>query len=155
MRRAVFCVIIVIIANFSDLSAQEIVADAPVSVRGYRIQLKTQEGRCVVAYSAGKRRGELKLELPPPCHFARNEKGTVQSYSYKELGNATTLLVIGGPIDKRRTDKLMKEGCGTQAQALLFRRRGVSTTKEIGRGGVFCPLGGVERKLFSVLAHSK
>jgi hypothetical protein len=155
MRRAVFCAIVALSAAFSDLAAQELDAGATVSVRGYRLQLKTQEGRCVVAYNRGERQGALKLELPPPCHFVYNEKGTVQSYFYKDIGNATVLLVVGGPIDKRRTDKLMQEGCGTQAQAILLRRRDVSTTKEIARGGVFCPSGGVERKLFSVLAHSK
>jgi len=155
MRRTVFCATVALGAVFSALAAQEPDVGAPVSARGYRLQLKTREGRCVVAYNQGKRQGVLKLEIPPPCHFVYNEKGTIQSYFYKDIGDATVLLVIGGPIDKRRTDKLMKEGCGTQAQAILLRRRDVSTTKEIARGGVFCPSGGVERKLFSVLAHSK
>jgi hypothetical protein len=108
-----------------------------------------------VIHAAGKRRGKLKLELPPPCRFVRDEKGTVQTYLFKDINNATALLVVGGPISKQRTDELMTQGCGTQAQVVLLRRGSVATTRDIGRGGIFCPLGGVEEKLFSILAHAK
>ena len=138
---------------FSPPAAQDAVA--PVSARGYKLQLRERENRCVVAYAAGKRQGELQLELPPPCQFVHDEKGAVRSYFYKDVGKATALLVVGGPIDSQRKDKLMKDGCGTQAQVVLLTSRGVSTTKEIGHGGVFCPSGGVEEKMFSILAHSK
>jgi hypothetical protein len=153
MKRLVFCAIFAFGLLSSPLAAQDAVA--PVSLRGYKLQLKERENRCVVAYSSAKRRGELKLEIPPPCQLVRSEKGAVQSYFYKDIGNATALLVVGGPIDSRRKDKLMTDGCGTQAQVVLLRPRGVSTTKEIGHGGVFCPSGGVEEKMFSILAHSK
>ncbi len=152
-RKIIGALLITIVAALAVAGGDDKLASEATKVRGYELRLEDREGKCVVAYTGRKRRGETTLEIPPPCQFARNWRGEPQSYTYQDLGPATVLIVVGGPLDARRTDPLMKEGCGTQAQAILLRRSGVSASKKIGKGSTLCPSAGLDEKMFSFLAH--
>ncbi|MBC7909945.1 MAG: hypothetical protein H7Y30_05565 [Pyrinomonadaceae bacterium] len=124
------------------------------TVKGYKLHLREREGKCVVVYERQKRSDEQALDLPAPCQFVRHPKNrnTAQSYTYKDLRNATVLLVVGGPLNAKRTDALMPDGCGTQWQAIILRRGSVSVSK-ISQGSTLCPSAGTDEKMFWVAAH--
>jgi hypothetical protein len=101
-----------------------------VNLKGYRLQLEHRAGQCVLIYSGRRHQGELKMSLPAPCEFLRNYAGGARSFTYPDIGNATVLMAVGGPVDPGKTDALMKEGCGTRIQAILLRRSGVSLSQQ-------------------------
>ena len=126
--------------------------------RGYSLQLQNRNGDCVLTY-AGHHEGEINMGLPAPCEFVRDHKGLPKFHSYKNrLGKYTVLIVTGGPIDPSKSDAFMRDGCGTQIQAILLLRSGVSVSKVVGGNGTgptVCPSYGLDEKVFEWLSLYK
>jgi hypothetical protein len=153
--KAMACASLFLLVAVCSVGAQQPqLAASPLTVKGYKLHLQEREGKCVVMYEQQKRSGEQVLDLPAPCQFVRHPKNrhTAQSYTYKDLRNATVLLVVGGPLNAKRTDALMPDGCGTQWQAVILRRGSVSVSK-ISQGSTLCPSAGTDEKMFWVAAH--
>lgn len=124
-----------------------------INLRGYTLRLEECEGKCVVKYAGEKHCGELVLDIRPPCQFVRDYKSDPLSYTYEDAGNATVLVVVGAIGDSECTDPLMKKGCGTQTQGVILRCQGVSASKRIVKGSVWCPSKGIDEKEFWMFAH--
>jgi hypothetical protein len=64
------------------------------------------------------------------------------------------LLVVGGPITKRKADPLMKNGCGTQLQSIMVRKSGVRISKNVSKDWyAVCPSDGMDGKVFGIMAE--
>jgi hypothetical protein len=126
-----------------------------VEVASYKLRLEEHDGKCVLHYT-GHLEGKITMTAPPPCEFVRVSNGDAQHYRYKNRkrnggGYFDVIIVVGGPLDKGRLDELMKDGCGTQIQAVSLSRRGV-VIGAVGSGLTACPSLGLEEKMFGFLA---
>jgi hypothetical protein len=127
-----------------------------VQVRGYTFKLKEQDGKCILNYSGHRHQGELSLMIPSPCEIMRDNKGGPSFITYKDIGNTTVLLIVGGPTDSSRTDSWMKEGCGKSVQAILVRNNVVTVSAEIyNQGPIICPSDLLDEPYYWLLSHSK
>ena len=122
-----------------------------VTVGSYKFTVEERNGKCQLLYE-GPHKGEITLDIPPPCEFARDHTGKAQHFQYKRKRKVfKVILVIGGPVIRERTDKLMPNGCGTQMQAVSLNSRGV-VAGEPGSITSACPSEGVDEKLFNLLS---
>lgn len=129
-----------------------------VEVASYQLRIEELAGKCVLKFG-GPRKGEIILAVPPPCEFVRDRTGAAQHYRYKNRkrngrGYFEVILVVGGPLEKGRTDELMKDGCGTQTQAMSLSSRGVAAGA-VGSGVTVCPSDGLDEKFFGFLAKPR
>jgi hypothetical protein len=129
-----------------------------VEVGLYQLRVAARAGKCVVKVN-GSHKGEIILAVPPPCEFVRDGTGAAQHFRYKNKkrnggGYFDVILVVGGPLEKGRTDKLMKDGCGTQTQALSPSSRGVAAGA-VGSGVIVCPSDSLDEKFFGFLAKPR
>lgn len=129
-----------------------------VEVASYQLRIEERAGKCILKFN-GSRKGEITLAVPPPCEFVRDGIGAAQHFRYKNRkrnggGYFDVILVVGGPTEKGRTDKLMKDGCGTQTQALSLSSRGVAEGA-VGSGVIVCPSDGLDEKFFGFLAKPR
>ena len=123
-----------------------------VAVGSYKFRLEERDGKCQVFYE-GRQKGELALEIPPPCEFVRDHAGKGMHYQYKRRRNAgvyDVILIVGGPVNRDRSDKLMQDGCATKMQAVSFSSRGV-TAGPTGSVRLVCPTEGLDEKFFATL----
>lgn len=122
-----------------------------VALSSYKFKLEERDGKCLLLYE-GPRKGELSLSIPPPCEFVRDHNGKAQHFQYKRKRSVfQVILVVGGPVIKERTDKLMPGGCGTQIQAVSLNAKGV-LAGEFSSITSACPSEGVDEKEFSLLS---
>jgi hypothetical protein len=142
----------------SPLQSRQSEAEPPKgAIASYKLSIEEQEGTCILRYD-GPRKGKIRLILPPPCEFVRDPAtGAVQHFRYKNKkrsggGFFEAILVIGGPRENARSDKLMKDGCGTHLQPVSLSSRGV-VAGSVGSGVVVCPLDGLDEKFFGFLAR--
>jgi hypothetical protein len=130
-----------------------------VEVAFYQLHIEKRTGKCILKYD-GRLKGEITLAVPSPCEFVREPAtGKAQHFRYeKRKRNGRrffeTILVVGGPLDKHRSDKFMKEGCGTQIQAVSLSSKGVAAGA-VGSGVIVCPSDGLDEKFFGFLAKPK
>jgi hypothetical protein len=132
-------------------------------VRGYALALENREGKCVLTYEGRGRKGEYTMGLPAPCEFVRDYEGAPQVHSYynKKVygGQYSVLLVTGGPLDESLSDQYMRDGCGTQIQAVMVRASGVIVRKTVlgenRSGPTICPSAGTDEKIYQWLSLSK
>jgi hypothetical protein len=80
------------------------------------------------------------MSLTSPCEFVRGSTGNAQTFRYKNKrlygGYFSLLIVTGGPVDGTRSDRFMKDGCGTTIQAVILRARGVTVKNTVlGKDG--------------------
>lgn len=118
-----------------------------------KLKLEERDGKCQLLYE-GRTKGEITLDVPPPCEFVRDHTGKAQHYQYKRKRNAGTydvIIVVGGVKNKHRSDKLMADGCPTQYQAVSLSSRGVATGV-LGSLWIACPTEGLDEKVFGSMA---
>ena len=145
------------------LAGQPLSKNGEAEVRGYSLSLKNRDGKCVLSYEGRGRQGEFTMGLPAPCEFVRDHKGApqVRSYYNKKVygGPYSVLIVTGGPIDTSQSDQFMKDGCGTQIQAVMVRTSGVIIKKTVlganRSGPTVCPSAGTDEKVYEWLSLSK
>jgi hypothetical protein len=126
-----------------------------IEVASYKLHIGERAGKCILSYD-GHSKGKISMIIPPPCEFLRDHNDTAQHFRYKNTkrkggGYFEVILVVGGPLDKGQSDKFMKDGCGTQIQAISLSRRGV-VAGAVGSGIVVCPSRGLDEKNFGFLA---
>lgn len=124
-----------------------------IKVGEYNLILGEESGKCKITYLGLKNNGEVLLGITAPCQIIRDHQHKPLLYTYKDLGNVSVILIVGGPPSQTKKDSFMKEGCGTQVQALLVRENDISLAEEIGKGGTFCPSAGADEKMFWFLSH--
>ncbi len=124
------------------------------TVKGYQLNLIERDGKCVVSFTKQNKTDEKSLDIGAPCRFVRMPGNTkaIQSVTYKDLKNATVILVVGGPTSPEQKDSLMPAGCGTQWQAILLRTTSVTVSK-VKSGSVLCPSGGADEAMFWTASH--
>jgi hypothetical protein len=126
-----------------------------IKLKGYTLNLQEHDGKCLITYVGQKQKGALVLGIKPPCQFVRDYKTAPLSYTYKDAQYATVLIIVGAIGDPESEDPLMKQQCGTQAQGILIRHEGISASKRIVRGDIWCPAKGADEKEFWMFAHKK
>jgi hypothetical protein len=122
-------------------------------VKSYQFKLEERDGKCHLVYE-GRHKGDITLNIAPPCEFARDHKGKAQHFQYRRKGGTRAydvILVLGGPVNKARSDKLMPEGCATKMQAVSMNSTGV-VAGDVGSVLITCPLEGLDEKFFGTLA---
>lgn len=145
-------VLLIFVSSVATQTAPASLEPRKVTVGSYKFRLEEREGKCHLLYD-GPRKGDLTLDVPPPCEFARDETGNAQHFQYKRKRNTLVyevILVVGGPINKARSDKLMPDGCPTQMQAVSFSSRGVAVG-ETDSQLLACPMEGLDEKVFAIL----
>jgi hypothetical protein len=120
-------------------------------VASYKVQIDVREGKCILNYD-GPHKGQLETELSAPCEFSRGHTGMIEHYEYKNKGKGdgyySVILVIGGPVDPSRSDKFMKNGCGTLTRPISLSPRGVAIGTTGGGGLVICPSTDLDEVMF-------
>ena len=122
------------------------------TVGSYTLKLEERDGKCQLLYE-GPHKGQITLEIPPPCEFSRDNLGKLQRHQYKRKRNAgvyDVILVVGGPVTKEKSDKLMQDGCGTQLQAVSLSSRGVALGGHLSMPTA-CPMEGQDEMVFGIL----
>jgi hypothetical protein len=119
-------------------------------VASYKLQIDVSNGKCVLRYD-GPQKGEVDTELSAPCEFSREQTGTIKYHEYKNRGakgeDYTVVLVIGGPSYPTRSDKYMKEGCGTEVLPISLSPRGIAKGA-VGSLLFACPSEDLDEKIF-------
>jgi hypothetical protein len=129
----------------------------PEMVAGYRLKMVERDGgRCAMEYRMpGGRNGVVELAVAPPCALVHRTPAKVQSYTYRDLGGATVVMVTGGPAAQNRRDPGSGAPCGTRAQAILLRRASVTASPKVAEGSVYCPSVAFDEVMFSFHAHAR
>jgi hypothetical protein len=124
-------------------------------VAGYELRAEARDGRCVVSFVGRENRGELGLAPLPPCRFIRDFRGDPQHVVYKDIGEATVLIVVGTPVTlgAEAAPPGRGEGCGTESQGIIVRKQGVLVSARVNRGSLKCPSRGQDEKEFWLFAH--
>jgi hypothetical protein len=158
--RLFFSTLLLFLITVSNLSAalQKQIERGKAKVASYQLHVEERSGKCILSYE-GPYKGEISMTVPPPCEFVRDHTGAAQHFRYKNRrrsirGYFEVILIVGGPTEKSRSDRLMKEGCGTQTQAVSLSSRGV-VAGAVGSGVLVCPTDGLDEKFFGSLAKPK
>lgn len=156
MFRKAFSVTALLLILAGSVAMQTAPADPEprkVEVGSYKFKLEERDGKCQLLYE-GPHKGDITLDIPPPCEFSRDHTGKAQHFQYRRRRNARpyeVILVLGGPLNKARSDKLMPDGCATQMQAVSLNSSGVEVG-DVGSLTMVCPLAGLDEKFFGTLA---
>jgi hypothetical protein len=124
-------------------------------VASYKFEVVARDAKCVFTYD-GPFKGQLVTDLKPPCDFSRGHTNGVQHIVQKHFGkgggNYTVILLIGGPVDANRSDRYMKNGCGTETQPISLSPRGVALG-DAQPGYTICPIEDLDRPWFGFSAR--
>jgi hypothetical protein len=123
-----------------------------MKVRGYTLTMDKCDGTACVEYFSKARKGKLPLTLDGPCDFARDHKGNLLSYTYKDAKKVTVAIVVCAIGNPSSNDPLVQKGCGTQAQGILIRENEIVLSSRIVKDGVWCPKG-IDEKEFWIFSH--
>jgi hypothetical protein len=150
---AISVMLLITVTSLPNVSHADKAGQARVA--SYRLSIEQRDGKCAIKYD-GRHKGEITFDIPPPCEFVRDYAGNAQRRRYKNKkpsgsGFYDVILVVGGPLDESRSDKLMKDGCGTKVQAMSLSPRGV-TLGAVGTDMLVCPSDHLDEKVFGFLA---
>src|SRR3989442_7391174 len=111
------------------------------------------DASCVCIY-AGHLKVNVETAFLAPWKFVTDPAGKIRSRELKNTqqnggGSYSVIVMIGGPPAKRgHSDKYMKDGCGSESQAVSLSVRGVALGS-IGGGLDICPTSSFDEKLFT------
>lgn len=143
---------------------------------GTTCSLVVAPSRAAESRDGGEQR--VPLALTPPCHLllwaappparagapsdgvAIGNMGQPMAWRYPGVRGATIVAVIGDPIsEERRADPIVRKRldhglrCAPAIQAVLLTANGAKATKKRADFGLTCVEGGVDEKVFWILAH--
>jgi hypothetical protein len=157
-----------------EVAPRHVSAETPDSlVAGYRVSLGADGDQCTLSYrwSADSVGHALRLDLRPPCHLMRwgaraptepaasgarpsGAGGSLLAWTYSDADDATVIVVLGSGGDSASTN-LAARGCGTRAQGVVLRARGVSRSRRIRDGAPLCAESGLDEKELWLFAHER
>lgn len=129
--------------------------------RSLAFELKNDQLNCRLSYAVvNKEKSEefvKHLDLEPPCEVVRNP-ATLKPliYSYTKPQNFDVMIIVGGPPNKDRKDKLMPSGCGTEFQPVSISENDIKIAEKIGQERkifIGCPSEGMDEIYFAYYAN--
>jgi hypothetical protein len=156
MMRHVFLMVLCVAAFLPVVGQQAQPELQTVRVRGFSLQLRERDGKCVLEYG-GRHKGELPLGIPAPCQFVPDDKkSTPQHFTYKGWGNPTVLIALGWRPETLHPNPQYPKDCRTLVRGILVRKNGVTLSPEASVGGAsYCPGVSLDEKDYNVFASSQ
>lgn len=153
IRKSLFAVML---STSSGCAANESKITDHATIEGHSLTLRMSQDSCLLDSKISSTVKTTVLDVKPPCYFLRQENQNLQSFSYKDVGVLSTIIVVGSQIsDEKRKKWAIKEGlvCGESRQGILFKNSGFIVSKKILEGGVVCKDKGADEKDFWYFAH--
>ena len=125
-------------------------------VEGHTLTLKMFRGTCLLDIDSRNKLVSKTLSVKPPCYFLRQNSQKPQSFSYKDVGVLSTIIVVDSQISDEKREKWGIDQvtvCGESRQGILFKKSGIVVTEKTLDGGVVCKDKGADEKDFWYFAH--
>lgn len=153
IRRSILALIVFM---SSGCAANDVKVTDQAEMLGHILTLKTSQGSCLLDSKTESTLKTRTLDVEPPCYFLRQGSDELQSFSYKDVGILSTIIVVGSQTsDEKRNNWAIEEGliCGESRQGILFKKSGFVATQKTLHGGVVCKDKGADEKDFWYFAH--
>jgi hypothetical protein len=142
-------------SSFSWASSSDIQSTEKLLINNRQIELRVEDNECIAVDIKTNER--VNVSLSTPCRFVRKKDGAVMKYHYP--GKGYVVAVAGKPASQdyiaRWPNISLSDNCADEARGLIFKGESFAVTRDKAQGGLYCPLIGLDEKVYYRFAHPK